>query len=80
MEIKTKFNIGDKVYTIDPKTIKIKGFKVARISAFTTTNGNVIVNLYPKDNSFLSDYYEENKCFSSQEELIKFIKDTDEPF
>ena len=78
MDFKTKFNIGDEVFTIDTRTLQIKKFKVARI-AVSMTESSQSASLYP-DTSYLSDSYEDDKCFPSQDELLKYIKENDEPF
>lgn len=71
MEIKTKFNIGDKVFTIDKDSFKIKEFKVASMMVFFNSTGNLRTTLYPADDYISS--YEEEKCFSTREDLLKYI-------
>lgn len=72
MTIKTKFNEGDKVYTIDTNTIKVKEFEVERISTWTSKE-KTLITLYPKGDTYSSSGYDENKCFASQEELVNFV-------
>lgn len=71
MTIKTKFNIGDKVFTINTNTLKVYGFEVKRISAYTEGNG-VIVTLYD-DVSYTANNFNEDKCFATEPELMTFI-------
>lgn len=71
MTIKTKFNEGDKVVTIDTNTMKIKEFEVGRISTWTSA-GKTRVTLYDGD-TYNSNGFEENKCFSTEAELITYI-------
>ena len=78
MTIKTKFNEGDKVFTIDTDTIKVKEFEIGRISTWTS-NGKTCVTLIPKGYTFSSNGYNEDKCFSTEAELMTFITSTDEP-
>ena len=71
MNIKTNFNIGDKVFTIDTRTLKVKDFEVKRISTFTS-DGKTTITLYD-DYNYMADGYDENKCFSTEKELMTFI-------
>lgn len=77
MTIKTNFNEGDKVFTIDTNTIKVKEFEVGRIST-CTCNGKTSVTLYPKGENYSSTGYNEDKCFSTQAELITFVTTKDD--
>ena len=71
MTIKTKFNIGDKVFTIDTCSLKIKEFVIDHIS--TLSEGNkTIVTLYDGE-SYLAQGYDESKCFPTEAELMTFI-------
>ena len=73
MTIKTNFNEGDKVFTIDTKTLKVKTFEVGRITTYTS-NGKTCVTLYDKaDSCYSSNGYDEDKCFSTEADLITFI-------
>ena len=76
MTIKTKFNEGDKVFTIDTNTLKVKEFEVGRISTYTC-NGKTYVTLYPKGENTSTGYNEE-KCFSTQAELVTFVTARDD--
>lgn len=64
MEIKTKFAIGDKVWTI--KNCKAAEFEVEAITLFGT------VIFYGSDRYEMID---EAICFATKEELIKYIFD-----
>ena len=72
MTIKTKFEIGDKVFTIDKKTLKVLRFEVSSICASINSYGN-IVHLYPKEGSGV--FYDEKLCFDSEEKLIQYVTD-----
>lgn len=72
MTIKTKYNEGDKVFTIDTNTLKVKEFEVGRISTHTS-NGKTSVTLYAKEDTYASNGYSEDKCFPTQAELITFV-------
>lgn len=75
MEIKTKFSIGDKVWTI--KVCKALEFEVCSISISKSTT------LYPANRiTYCGEYKdgkittaEESECFATREELIKYISD-----
>ena len=68
MEVKTKFNIGDIVYTIEPKKMKIKEVKIASVTVFCYTS-ETVVKIYDE----VGDGYYEEKCFSSEKELLTYI-------
>lgn len=73
MEIKTKFAIGDKVWTI--KNCKAVEFEVCSISI------NKSATLYPATRITYCGAYKDGKittatepeCFASKEELIKYV-------
>lgn len=77
MTIKTKFNEGDKVFTIDTNTLKVKSFEVKRITTYTTC-GKTSVTLYDSA-SYTASGYDEDKCFATEAELMTFITTPDEP-
>ena len=67
MEIKTKYKIGDTLYTIE--NFNIIKFEVSRIYVFVYENG---INIsYSKKSS--ADY-KESECFRTEDELIKQLK------
>lgn len=75
MNIETKFNVGDKAFTIDSKTLKIKEFEVSHISTYTSSKGTGIT-LFMKDETMSYGYGEgvdECKCFHDKESLITHI-------
>lgn len=76
MTIKTKFNEGDKVFTIDTNTLKVKDFEVKRISTYTS-QGKTSVTLYDGD-TYTATGHDETKCFSTEAELMTFITTNDE--
>ena len=77
MTINTKYNEGEKVFTIDTNTLKVKEFEVGRISTYTC-NGKTSVTLYPKGDNYPSSGYSEDKCFNTQAELITFATTRDD--
>ena len=72
MNIKTKFNVGDKVFTIDPSTIKIREFEVEQVKVLAE-GGDVKVRYHAKGDSIFREDYPEEKCFNTTEELLTFI-------
>lgn len=70
MNIETKFKVGDKVFTIDPDTLRIKDFEVEYVSTVTSKDGTR-VTLYPKTGGYAG--YDEGKCFHSRERLIAHV-------
>ena len=77
MDIKIKFGIGEKVFTLDSETMKIKEFEVGSIGIFASRDKDLSVTYY--DNEYYSrDGYEESFCFATEKELLGFIT-TKEP-
>lgn len=67
MEIKTKYNVGDTLYTIEH--FKIIKFEVARIYVFTYENG---VNIFYSSKNYID--HNEKECFKTEDELINKLK------
>ena len=79
MTIKTRFNEGDTVFTVDTNTLKVKEFEIGRISTWTA-NEKTSVTLYPKEEkNYTTTGFSEDKCFPTEAELITFITTRDEP-
>lgn len=80
MDIKTKFNVGDKVFTLDKETFKMKRFVVGSVSIWA--DDDTMVTYYPKkeESVTFNERYNENMCFASENELLSHIttKDTKE--
>lgn len=77
MKIETKFNIGDKAFTIDSKKLKVKEFTVGSFGTYTNRNKETSVTIYDEEGHF--NGVEESKCFHTEAELITFITKKDEP-
>lgn len=66
MEITTKFNIGDTLFTIDKESMKIIEFQV--------TSAHVFIYKSPEDTSiYYNTTYQEDRCFRTKQELMEFI-------
>lgn len=76
MTITTNYNVGDRVFTIDTNTLKVKEFEVGCVST-CTAKGKTSVSLYPKGDTYLTTGYNEDKCFPTEAELITFITTRD---
>lgn len=76
MNIQTKFKIGDKVCTIDKKTLKVKNFEIDSLSVYVSKNGKQLVNYRATDDSY-TDSHEEEFCFSNETELLAYITTKD---
>lgn len=72
MTFTSKFNIGDVVVTIDPKTMKLKQIKVGTITTFNTENTSSVM-LYDKEDGICGGGYDEEKCFANKSDLLKYI-------
>ena len=71
MTIKTKYNVGDKVYTIDKNSMKVLPFKIKTIVSIS--DESTAVRLTPEGKDY--DSYDEKRCFPSEDELIRYITD-----
>lgn len=74
-QVKSKFNIGDQVVTVDKNSLKIKKFEVAEI-AFFLYKDRMSVSLYPKKENGDADVYssvDENLCFATETDLIEHM-------
>ncbi|MBA7489039.1 MAG: hypothetical protein HG422_08465 [Prevotella sp.] len=65
MEIKTKFNIGDTLFTIE--NMRITSFEIDTVGVFMTKK-NVTVNYY---SGVIP--HKETECFPTKEALIDYI-------
>lgn len=72
MNIETKFNCGDVVFTIDVRTLKRKKFRVGAINAYMEKDGKTSVYLSPEDDTSYRSY-KESLCFGSEDELKKYV-------
>ena len=73
MNITTKYNVGDKVFTLDTKTLKVKQIEIDRIITLSKEGGETSVSLYDKEDDYCNNSYDESKCFPTEAELITFI-------
>ena len=71
MNIQTKYEVNDIVYTIDTSTLKMKKIEIESVSIHVNNNGDSSVCYYGNDNSYTS--YDEKKCFPSEKELLAHI-------
>lgn len=74
MNIQTKFNNGDKVFTIDHETMKVKEFEIGTICVCAIGCGAPSVSYYEKVGS---ESYGEARCFASESELLAYITTKD---
>ena len=64
-----KFKLGDKVATINGKTGKVVEFEVEKITTEEDADG---ITVYYSHSGDYTDY-EEERCFSTREELLNYI-------
>lgn len=67
MEIKTKFNIGDSVWSV--LSGRAHGFEIQAVTVAKTAKGNLCITY--RDSNFNS--YPEHQCFLSKEELRDYF-------
>ena len=68
MKLNTKFDVGDTIYFVDPRTEKIRSSKINLISA-VVSNGKVITHFQVGENEFNLVRLRENDCYSSLAEI-----------
>lgn len=78
MNVTTKFNVGDKVVTIEKNTMRVKEFEVASISIYVPQDETTRVMYKPKSDVYTSDSYDETLCFAARHELIDYISRPDD--
>ena len=74
MVIKTKFNVGDKVFTLDAKKVAITDFIISSLTV-AVYDDRQSVYYYPKKEGVIgsSEMVEENRCFQTKEDLIEHL-------
>lgn len=72
MEIKTKYQVGDKVCTIDRKTLKIKSFVIGNICIYVY-DGRTDIGYTEEGQGIAGVSYEESLLFPSEKDLITYI-------
>lgn len=72
MKIVTKFNVGDKVYTLDKESMRLKEFEVAHVIVVAAKD-NVRISYSVKCDGYHSESYDEQVCFASKDELLTYI-------
>jgi len=73
MNIQTKFNVGDKAFTIDKLTMKVKAFEIGSMSVYVSKTGKTSVNYRASGNDYTGDSYDEEFCFPNEAELLSYI-------
>lgn len=69
MEYKTKFNLGDKVWTM--RFDKPYSFTIGKVEIYDSPDQHSIVYYRGEDNKMIK----EMKCFSSKNELLDSFRD-----
>lgn len=69
MDIRTKFQVGDELFTL--KDMKIISFRVQNISIFCAQK-NIRISY---GNGVDYNFYEERECFRTKEDLLMFIQE-----
>ena len=72
MNVQTKYNVGDKVCTIDKETLKIREFEIESVSINSNENGAVI-KYHAKGDSAYADNIPEEHCFAEKHDLLSHI-------
>ena len=75
MEVKTKFSVGEKVFSFD-KNHKLIEFEIAKIFV-ALDDDNVLVTYYPDDGHGGCNYlesYNEAFCFASEADAVTYVK------
>lgn len=75
MDLKTKFNVGDKVATLAMPDLKVVTFEVACVE-IVLKKGTKEVTYYPYDTDGMTDYfhpYQEKTLHASRDEIIEKV-------
>ena len=70
MQIETKYNIGDKVFVIDKKEIKVKEMEISFIFVDVKFDRSLEVKYGEKG---LYESYPEAMCYPTKQELIDYL-------
>jgi len=70
MEIKTKFNVGDKVFIMDAETMQPTEVEIFGISVFSFPSSTTIRYAAPPEQGFVLN---ESECFATREQLLDYI-------
>ncbi len=73
MDAHTKFNVGDSVFTIDKKTMKIRGFEIGSVFVGSTEKNVVKISYHAKGDSAFEENIPEEHCFPTEKELLAFV-------
>ena len=68
MKLNIKFDVGDTIYFVDPRTEKIRSGKINLISV-VVSSGEVITYFQVGENEFSLVRLQEGQCYCSSEEL-----------
>ena len=72
MKLNIKFDVGDTIYFVDPRTEKIRSGKINLISV-VVSNGEVFTYFQVGENEFELVRLQEGQCYCSSEELEKSL-------
>lgn len=73
MKIETKFNVGDTVYTIDKKSMKLKEFEISSVTVVAITKDTLHISYGVKTENYHTESYEERVCFASRDDLLDYV-------
>lgn len=71
MTVESKYNIGDKLWTME--NFKAKEFEVASITIGIEKDQEINVRYYPISDSYTCESYTENHCFKSKDEMVEYL-------
>lgn len=73
MTVVTKYDVGDKVFTVEKKSLKVREFEIGSVFVSSITKDKARVKYLAKDDSIFSEGVPEEHCFSSQQELLTHV-------
>ena len=73
MKIITKFNVGDKVYTLDKNSMKLKEFEIETVIVTATAADQARISYYMMCDNCHTESYDEKVCFASKDDLLAYI-------
>lgn len=73
MNIQTKFKVGDEVFTIDKKTLRMKKITLDKVYVYVTETDGIEIS-YRGEGELYDDVHDESVCFTTEHELLSYVK------
>lgn len=77
MVFNTKFNVGDKLFTIDRETMKVRNFTVKSVCIISSSD-KASISYVPEGDDVWKPNIPEERCFDSKEALFEYIESSEQ--